>query len=583
MYDAQGKVLYVGKAKNLRNRLKSYFQKNLATKVERLMAQVHEIKVTVTETENEALLLECNLIKDLQPRYNILLRDDKSYPYLYVSNDPFPRIDFYRGNKTLAGRYFGPYPNGTAVREALNLIQKLFLIRQCSDSFYQNRSRPCLQYQIGRCKAPCVNLVSEADYAKDIEHAAMFLQGRENLIMESLQVRMQQAAEAKRYEEAARYRDTIANLRQLQEQQVVSQGSHTADVMALSVSGSAAVISLLRVREGRLIANQTFYPVIPKDVDANEAMQSFMSQFYLVSQFGHDIPSLIVSNKELPDKALIIDVISAKIGRQVEISYARRGERYKWLKLAVLNANNALERLRSNADRVEKDLLDLQEALNLSVTPQRIECFDISHTSGRETYASCVVYDTTGLHKEEYRRFKIAGITPGDDYAAMHQAIKRRYLKLQNEQKALPDILLIDGGQGQVTQAVDVLRELEIQTILIVGIAKGPTRKLGFETLIMNGTSVILEPENGVLRLFQLIRDEAHRFAITGHRKARQKASKHSKLEDIAGVGPVKRRALLNHFGGLQGIGRASMEELCKVKGIDEVLAQNIYDVFHIA
>lgn len=583
MYDASGTILYVGKAKNLKNRLKSYFQKNVAVKTERLMAQVVDIKVTVTETENEALLLECNLIKKHKPRYNVLLRDDKTYPYIYLSRDDFPRLDLYRGNKTLPGRYFGPYPGIVAVREALNLIQKLFLIRQCKNSFYRNRSRPCLQYQIGRCRAPCVDFVSQEEYMKDVEHAILFLEGKDDLILQALIERMQKASAEKQYEEAAALRDKVASLRQLQEQQAISHGSNNADVLALAHVRSTAVVSLLKIRDGRVMANQTFHPKVPAGLEMPALMQSFISQFYLTSAFNQDIPGIIISNTPLQDKALLAEVVSAKAGKRITFSYAARGERLKWLKLAELNAKNALEYAQSDAKQAETALLALQSALSLPLVPQHIECFDISHTSGRDTYASCVVFDTTGMNTKAYRRFKISGIQESDDYAAMHQAIKRRYKRLRDEGKPFPDILLVDGGKGQLSQAKSVLDALEIKTILLVGIAKGRTRKAGFETIFFKDKGFQFDVSSQALHLLQRIRDEAHRFAITGHRNARQKTTLHSRLEDIPGVGAVKRKKLLTHFGGLQGVKRASIAELCKVTGVNQPLAQKIYDAFHSA
>lgn len=581
MLNADGKVIYVGKAKNLQNRLRSYFQKNVSVKTARMIEQVVDIKLALTETENEALLLECNLIKKYRPRYNVLLRDDKTYPYIYISNDEFPRLDSYRGNKTLKGQFFGPYPSVGSIKQALNFLQKTFLVRQCKNSFFRNRSRPCLQHQIGRCKAPCVGLVSNDEYQADVQNTILFLQGKEDTVIEKLQGQMVQAATQREYEKAATLRDKIANLRQLQEQQAISSGDNDADIMALAMQGKAAVVMLLKIRQGRLLANQAFYPQVPKDQEPQQVMQSFLSQFYLTSHFVNDIPSLIICNLELEQRELTEEVIAAKAGRKVTISYGRRGERLKWLKLAMLNAENALKRTCNDADQAEYALNALQQSLELLMLPQRIECFDISHISGAQTYASCVVYDNTGINKSEYRRFKITGVKASDDYAAMHQALTRRYKRLLAEEKPLPDILLVDGGKGQMTQAEDVLKSLNIETMLIVGIAKGPTRKPGLETIIVDNRQYHFAKDNTALQLLQRIRDEAHRFAITGHRQARQKAANSSRLEDIAGIGASKRRALLNHFGGLQGVKKASIDELCKVAGVNQSLAHKIYDAFH--
>lgn len=577
----QQKTVYVGKAKNLKNRLSSYFQKNLSPKTAHMMTQVVDVQVTVTETETEALLLECNLIKKLKPRYNILLRDDKTYPYIYLSAGAYPRLDFYRGNKTLSGRYFGPYPSTQAVRDTLNLMQKLFLIRQCKETFFKNRSRPCLQYQIGRCKAPCVQKVTQAEYAKDIEHAVLFLEGKDQQVVDALIAQMQQAAKQKHYELAAHYRDQVAQIRQIQTQQVISHGDNSADVVALACQDVHAVVVVLRIRAGRLLANQQHYPKVPKASQPSEILEAFLSQYYLNSKLASEVAPLIVCSHALSEKSLLEETLSAGAGRRVTLSYAKRGERAKWLKLAVMNAQNGLTRLLDRTQDASAQLQALQMALRLLVLPQRIECFDISHTSGKETYASCVVFDAEGLNHPAYRRFKVSGVAASDDYAAMAQAVKRRFKRLQSEKQDFPDILLIDGGKGQVAKALEMLEALEVKTVLVVGIAKGRTRKPGMETLFMNGKAFVLDKEDPGLHVLQLIRDEAHRFAITGHRRAREKKSQQSSLQAIPGVGAMKRRQLLTHFGGLQGVAAASIDALCKVKGVNLALAQKIYDALH--
>ena len=581
MINGDGKVLYVGKARNLKKRLASYFRTSgLAVKTRALMSHTHHVEVTVTRTEGEALILENNLIKEFKPRYNILLRDDKSYPYIYLSAHPdFPRLGFHRGAKEPKGRYFGPYPSAAAVRESLNLLQKVFPVRQCEDTFYRNRTRPCLQFQIKRCTAPCVDLVAREDYQEDVRHAVMFLEGKNQEVIDELVERMEAAARALDFETAGRYRDQIATLRRIQEKQYVSGEGGDADVIASVARDGISCVTVFFLRGGRLLGNKTFYPQHAQDDAAADVLAAFIPQYYL----GRELPAEILLSHPVADRELLEQTLSELAGHRVTLSHGVRGERARWLAMAEANAEHAVSRqLASKANMLQR-FEALQEVLGLDQRPERIESFDISHSMGEATVASCVVFNTEGAVKADYRRFNIAGITPGDDYAAMHQALSRRYTRIKQGEGVLPDILLIDGGKGQVAQAVAVLEELQIEGVLIVGVAKGEARRPGLETLFLSQERqpLILPADSPALHLIQQIRDEAHRFAITGHRQRRGKARNRSALEDIAGLGPKRRRMLLTQFGGLQEVARAGMEDLCKVRGISRELAQRIYDVFH--
>ena len=581
MLGGDGKVLYVGKARNLKKRLASYFRASgLPVKTRALMGHVQRIEVTVTGTEGEALILENNLIKEFKPRYNILLRDDKSYPYIYLSAHPdFPRLGFHRGAKEPRGRYFGPYPSAASVRESLNLLQKVFPVRQCEDSFFRNRSRPCLQYQIKRCTAPCVAFINRDGYQEDLRHAVMFLEGKNQQVINELVEQMEAASRNLRFEEAARYRDQIATLRRIQEKQYVSGEGGDVDVIASVAHKGISCVEVFFVRGGRLLGNKTFYPRHVQDDSAADVLAAFIPQYYL----GREVPGEILLNHAVEDRALLEETLSAQAGRRVTLSHAVRGERARWLAMAAANAEHAISRqLASKANALQR-FEALQEALALDQRPERIECFDISHTLGEATVASCVVFNTEGALKSDYRRFNIEGIIPGDDYAALHQALTRRYTRLKQGEGVLPDILLIDGGKGQVAQAVAVLEELQIEGVRIIGVAKGPERRPGAETLFLSPSlrPFILPADSPALHLIQQIRDEAHRFAITGHRQRRGKTRNRSPLEDIAGLGPKRRRLLLSQFGGLQEVARAGVEDLAKVNGISRELAQRIYDVFH--
>lgn len=570
----------MGKAKDLKKRVASYFRSNVSSaRIRSMVSQIHNIEVTVTRTEAEALLLESNLIKEHRPRYNVLLRDDKSYPYILVTDHAFPRLTFHRGARKPGGRYFGPYPSAGAVRETLNLLQKLFLVRQCEDSFFQNRSRPCLQYQIRRCTAPCVGLVNEATYRQDVEHAVQFLEGKSEAVIRDLVVRMEQASERLAFEEAARYRDQITRLRQISEQQYISGAGGDVDIIACHQASGQACVQVFFVRGGHHLGNKALFPSVPEDTSAEELISAFLAQYYL----SREVPAEIILSHVPEDAEVLTEVLGERRGRAVSLSWNVRGERARWLEMAERNAELALRtRLASRAGMRER-LEALAEALDLDELPSRMECFDISHTQGELTVASCVVFDAEGPVKSDYRRFNIEGITPGDDYAAMRQALQRRYTRLKEGEGRLPDVLFIDGGKGQVRQALEVLEELQVQGVSVVGVAKGADRKPGLETLVLSDSErpTILPPGSSALHLIQQIRDEAHRFAITGHRQRRAKARTASPLEQIPGMGPKRRQQLLKHFGGLRGVSRAGVAELSKVPGISRKLAQQIYDSFH--
>lgn len=583
MYDAENKVLYVGKAKNLRNRVSSYFRSTgLSPKTQALVARIQHIEVTVTGSETEALLLEQNLIKQQRPPYNILLRDDKSYPYIFVSDrDEFPAIRFRRGAGKQKGRYFGPYPSSGAVKESLNLLQKVFRIRQCEDSFFRNRSRPCLQHQIQRCTAPCVALISEQEYRQDVQNAVLFLEGRSHEIMQTLARDMDMASQALDFERAAQLRDQISALQQVQEQQCVSGHTGDADVFGCAVKPGGTSVHVLFVRGGRVVGSKAYHPRVSIEDSAEEVLSAFIAQFYISSP--REIPPLIITAVASEDSACLQQALEQRRGLKVSLQHNVRGERAGWQRLAQTNAEQQLGAHLASKQNVYNRFIALQEALELDEPPKRLECFDISHSSGEATVASCVVFDREGPKKSDYRRFNIEDITAGDDYAAMHQALTKRYTKARKGEGVLPDLLIIDGGKGQVGQALDVLESLQITDVMVIGIAKGPTRKAGFEVLIHgeSGEESILASDSPALHLLQHIRDESHRFAIVGHRAKRSKTRRQSRLEEIPGVGPKRRRELLRHFGGLKEVERASVEEITKVSSISRTLAQEIYAALH--
>ena len=584
MFGVDGGILYVGKAKNLKLRLASYFRKTgLTPKTNALVSRIARIEVTVTASETEALILEQNLIKSNRPPYNILLRDDKSYPYIFISSgEDYPRISFHRGAKKKRGDYYGPFPNVGAVKDSLNFLQKTFRSRQCEDSVFKNRTRPCLQYQIKRCTAPCVDYISPEDYQKDLHHTRLFLTGNSDKLLSELADQMDLASQQLQFEKAADYRDQITALRTVQSQQVIEEGNGDIDIIAAEMRAAAICVHILFVRQGRILGSRSFYPASTLAETPAEILAEFIPQFYLASS-GRDIPREVIVSQPLEDVEVISAALQQAAGRQVFINHQVRSHRTQWLQMAATAAQqNLIAHINNKKSSLDR-FVALQEALGLEETPQRMECFDISHSSGELTVASCVVFDTNGPLKSDYRRFNIDGITPGDDYAAMEQALTRRYTRLQNGEGKLPDILLIDGGKGQLGKAIEVLGELGVQGVQLIGVAKGTTRKAGFETLFdgETGDEIVLPGDSPALHLIQHIRDESHRFAITGHKQRRDKKRKTSTLEDIPGIGATRRRELLRHFGGLHEIKNASISDLARVSGISQKLAEEIHAFFH--
>lgn len=583
MYDSGGTVIYVGKAKDLKKRLSSYFRSNLASrKTEALVANIHHIDVTVTHTETEALLLEHNYIKLYQPRYNVLLRDDKSYPYIFLSGDAHPRLAIHRGAKHARGEYFGPFPNGYAVRETLALLQKIFPVRQCENSVYRNRSRPCLQYQIGRCLGPCVaGLVSEEEYAQQTDYVRLFLAGKDDQVLNMLVSRMEQASQALRFEEAARLRDQIQAVRRVTEKQFVSNQGDDLDVIGVSYDAGMACLHVLFIRQGKVLGSRSYFPKIPGGTELAEVVQTFVGQFYLQGSESRTLPGEILLDFNLPERELLADSLSELAGRRIHIQSKPRGDRARYLKLARTNAATALLTKLNQQSTIHQRLTALAEALNLPRI-KRMECFDISHTMGEQTVASCVVFDSNGPVRAEYRRYNISGITPGDDYAAMNQVLRRRYGK-ELEPEKVPDVILIDGGKGQLGQAKQVFSELQVgwdkSHPLLLGVAKGSDRKAGLETLFLEpeGEGFSLPPDSPALHVIQHIRDDSHNHAITGHRNKRAKVKNTSALESIEGVGPKRRQQLLKYMGGLQPLMNASVDEIAKVPGISHALAEKIF------
>ena len=583
MYDAQQKLLYVGKARNLKNRVGSYFRASgLTDKTMALVSHIADIQVTVTSTEVDALLLEHNLIKNHQPPYNILLRDDKSYPYILLSSeDEFPRLSLHRGTRRRKGSYFGPYPSAGAVRESLHFLQKVFKVRQCEDSYFRNRSRPCLQHQINRCTAPCVDLVSREEYGRQVENTAMFLKGKSTELMASLADDMEQAAATLEYERAAALRDQLAQLQHVQASQGIEGVKGDLDILAAAVEGGRACVQVLFVRGARVLGSKTYYPPLKLQENPAEVLAAFIPQYYLGNQ--RVIPRELIVNALPEDATTLAAALTVQAERKVTLRERVREARARWLRLAVQTAETNLQSHLAGRQNTLGRLQSLQDLLGLAELPERMECFDISHSSGEATVASCVVFDQNGPRKSDYRKFNIEGIIGGDDYAAMQQALERRYKRLQAGEGAMPDILFIDGGKGQVTQAISVLGELQIEGVEVIGVAKGVTRKAGFETLVdgRTGREQQLPGDSPALHLIQQIRDEAHRFAITGHRARRDKARRRSALENIPGVGAKRRRELLRHFGSAQGVENANIEELQKISGISATMAQQIYDHLH--
>lgn len=583
MYNASEEVIYVGKAKNLKKRVSSYFRTKVdSVKTQSLVKQIASMDITITHTETEAFILENNYIKKFKPRYNVLLRDDKSYPFILISGHKHPRLALHRGTRKAKGEYFGPYPSAWAVRESLRTMQKLFPVRQCEDVYYKARSRPCLQYQLKRCSGPCVEgLVSDEEYEQQVQLARMFLKGNNQQVISVLVEKMEQASIELKFEAAARYRDQISALRKVQEQQGVSGNEREMDVFGMSVSRGLACIHGFFIRDNKLLGSKSFFPKVPANVSQIEVLQSFVTQFYL--QGNKSLPKQVVLPLVLEEQEAIEALLSEEAERKVQVFQGSRGEKKRYLQLANTNAATALESRQSHNKSVHGRYLELEKALEFDTPVQRMECFDISHTSGQQTVASCVVFNREGPFKSDYRRYNIEGITPGDDYAAMAQALKRRYRQVDDPAK-IPDILFIDGGKGQLAQAEDYFEDWkQDKKPLLVGVAKGSSRKAGLETLILAGShdTVPMDADNAGLHLIQHIRDEAHRFAITGHRQRRQKVKNTSRLETIPGVGAKRRQSLLKYMGGLQEVLSASVEEIAKVPGISTELADTIYQYLH--
>ena len=589
LLDRFGRVLYVGKARNLKKRVASYFRpgEQLAPKTRALMSHMRSVDVTVTHTETEALLLENNLIKEHRPRYNIVLRDDKSYPYIHVTTDDrFPRLEFHRGARSGPGRYFGPFASAGATRGTLNQLQKLFRVRQCEDSFYRNRSRPCLQYQIKRCTAPCVGLVDEVAYGDDVRHAIMFLEGKSEEMIGELVRRMESASHALEFERAARYRDQISDLRRVQARQYVSGAKGNVDVVAARAREGIAVVELFVIRNGQSLGSRTLRPVHGADASESEVLRAFLPQYYL-TRAGRErpVPDEILLSKDIGGRDVLERALREQTGRRVSVRCNVRGERARWIAMGVDNAELALQQQIASRASLRGQFEALQELLGLEEIPARIECFDVSHTGGESTVASCVVFEHDGPKKSDYRRFNISGPVAGDDYGSMRSALERRYTRLRREDAVLPDLLLVDGGRGQLQQALDVLGELQIADVAAVGIAKGTTRKPGFEQLFLphRKQPLVVPPDSPALHLVQRVRDEAHRFAVAGHRSRRARTRRVSVLEQIPGIGVRRRQRLLREFGGLQGVSRAGVEDLVRVRGISRELAFAIHEAFRAA
>ena len=585
MLDADGTLIYVGKAKDLKKRVASYFgKKPNSPKTRALVRQIRDVNVTVTRTEAEALLLESNLIKQHKPRYNVVLRDDKSYPYLYLSTDnEFPRLSFYRGAKSGAGQYFGPYPSAKSARRTLNLTQKLFRIRQCDDNFFRNRSRPCLQYQIKRCTAPCVGLVGPEDYREDVKHTVMFLEGRNEEVIRELTAPMQKAADGLDYERAAQYRDQIVSLRKIQENQYISAPRGELDIIACYMESGYACVQVFFIRGGLNLGNKAFFPVHTGELGEEQVLNAFLPQYYLAGSRNRPAPGEILLSHPVADAEALMALLSERRAKRVRIKHNHRSERRKWVEMALNNAEIALKTRLSSRDDYVSRFENLQGSLGLNEPVERIECFDVSHTSGEATVAACVVFNHGGAVKTDYRKFNIKDAPAGDDYAAISQAFNRRYSRMKKEEGKLPDLILIDGGKGQVSSVRAVAEELQLDEVTLLGVAKGKARKPGMERLVFSdGSSDMSLPANSpALHLIQEIRDEAHRFAVTGHRRQRNSKRTRSALEEVEGIGAKRRRELIRFFGGIQGVERAGVEELARVPGINNNLARKIYDSFH--
>lgn len=595
MENAAAEVIYVGKASNLKNRVSSYFSKQLTgIKTKTLVEQIAHITITITANENEALLLESQLIKKFKPKYNILLRDDKSYPYIFVSTEEkFPRIEFYRGKKQIKkGYYFGPYPSASAVKETLSTLQKIFKIRSCNPVFFSHRTRPCLQYQIKRCSAPCVELVTPEEYRLSLNNALQFLSGHDWALIRNLEKQMEEASQNRQFERAAHYRDQIIHLQHIRTKKNIQSKSDDMDILGVSFQQGLACVHKMVIRGGQTQGGFNFFPKIPDMYDENDnensiesdILEAFITQYYCSADHEKDIPPILIPSHVLPHAEALSQVLTQLRQKKCVLSFKVRGIRSEWLKLAIQNSQVALQGRLGSQSTLKQRFKALQTALGLAQVPQYLECFDISHTSGEATMASRVVFDSEGPKKAQYRHFSIEGIQPGDDYAAMRQALFRHYSRLKKENVMFPDILFIDGGKGQVKQALDVLEELNITEVRCIGVAKGEGRKPGLETLIlldMEQKELKLEHDSPALHLIQHIRDESHRFAVLGHTHKRDKKRTESILETIEGVGAKRRQALYRHFGGLQEVKKASAEAMAKVPGVSKALAEKIYQALH--
>lgn len=595
MYDASGDIIYVGKAKDLRKRVGSYFRSQVdSPKTQTLVKQICNIEVTVTNTEAEALILENNFIKKYRPRYNVLLRDDKSYPYILVSDHEHPRLAFHRGTRREKGRYFGPFPNGVAVRNSLRLLQKLFPVRQCEDSYYRARSRPCLQYQLKRCLAPCVKgYCSDDEYNEQVDLAKRFLEGKNQEVIDQLVVKMESVSDALDFERAARFRDQIGALRQVQERNAVTGNQQELDVIGYARQGGIAAVHLLFIRDGAVQGSRSYFPKVPANTEDAEVLLAFLLQFYLNDQVERRLPREIILPEQnaanVLDPEQELKTLEQALAQKIRMTHNVRGERKQYQVLAQKNAMNALDSKANQASTMMMRVRALEQELDFGRPITRMECFDISHTMGQETVASCVVFDQQGPKKSDYRRYNIKGITPGDDYAAMAQALQRRFDPVKNaktDAAPMPDILFIDGGKGQLSQAENYFADWPTESAkaapLLVGVAKGESRKPGLETLILAGShaTIPLAADAPALHLVQHIRDESHRFAITGHRQRRAKVRRTSRLEDIPGIGAKRRQRLLQNLGGLQQVKQASIEQLAAVPGVSHDLAETIYHAF---
>jgi excinuclease ABC subunit C len=607
--DAKGEVLYVGKARSLKKRVGSYFRPTgaaLSPKIQALVGRTESIEVTITHTEGEALLLENNLIKSLQPRYNIVLRDDKSYPYIFVSEaQEFPRLAFHRGAKSEKGRYFGPYPSAFSVRESLNLLQKVFPVRQCDDSFFRNRSRPCLQYQIKRCSAPCVGLIEPERYRQDVRHAVLFLEGKSRMVIDEMIKKMEESAAREDYETAGLYRDRVGALKRIQERQYITGKESDADVFAIAVSGDSVCIQATFIRGGLNLGAKNFFPKSGQEATSAEVLAAFLPQYYLnaAGAAGKPIPDRIYISHAIDDRPVLEAVFTELANHKVAITAAGqvRGAPRRWVQMGLINAAEELRRAVNSRLNLEARFEALRDALSLEAVPERVECFDISHTMGEATVAACVVFDHSGPVKSDYRRFNINGVVPGDDYGAMTQVLERRFRQVKEAEGAsgslpnrphsrqerqlgkIPDLILIDGGKGQLSAAAAVLNELQVEDVSLLGVAKGRERKPGMEQLFLSGRGepLILPSDSPALHLIQQVRDEAHRFAIAGHRQRRGKARTTSPLERIPGIGDKRRQALLKNLGGMREVARAGVEDLARIPGISPSLARRIYEALH--